>query len=133
MPQQASESAATYRRTLQQRVNDPLVPLFGRAAEGSDRAGLGSPGQKSFLQDPKGLPPSVHLLTLKDNGDGKVLLRLAHLYQVIQSPLCLALTSIMTVSGRTQEGLLAAYFCMRATFRVLSQPWKQPCCAFSQT
>ena len=63
-------------------MNDPLVPLFGRAAEDSDRAALGSSGQMSFLQDPKGLPPNVHLLTLKDNGDGKVLLRLAHLYQV---------------------------------------------------
>ena len=80
---QSSESAAAYRRTLQQRVNDPLVLCFGRAAEGSDRAALGSPAQKSFLRDPKGLPPNVHLLTLKDNGDGLVLLRLAHLYQVL--------------------------------------------------
>lgn len=79
---QGSASAATYRRTLQQRVNDPLVALFGLASEGAGRAILGSSGQRSFLQDTQGLPLNVHLLTLKDNGDGKVLLRLAHLYQV---------------------------------------------------
>ena len=86
---QGSDRAASYRRTLQQRVNDPLVALFGLAGEGANQAPLGSFGQtlgsfrqRSFLQDPQGLPLNVHLLTLKDNGEGKVLLRLAHLYQV---------------------------------------------------
>lgn len=79
---QGSDTAATYRRTLQQRVNDPLIPLFGRAANNSSEASQDMYGQTSFLQDPEGLPPSVHLLTLKDNGDGKILLRLAHIYQV---------------------------------------------------
>ena len=99
---QGSESAAAYRRTLQQRVNDPLVPLFGRAAERPDRAALGSSGQRSFLQDPKGLPPNVHLLTLKDNGDGKVLVRLAHLYQVTKLPL----TSVPTATWDTRRARL---------------------------
>ncbi len=104
---QGSESAATYRRTLQQRVNDPLIPLFGRAAESSDRAALGSFGQMSFLQDPKGLPPNVHLLTLKDNGEGKVLLRLAHLYQVDILFTTLALTTTQDIY-RTLERLLGS-------------------------
>jgi alpha-mannosidase len=79
---QGSDTAATYRRTLQQRVNDPLIPLFGRAANKSGEASQDVYGQATFLQDPKGLPPNVYLLTLKDNGDGKILLRLAHIYQV---------------------------------------------------
>ena len=77
---QGSKSAAEYRRTLQQRVNDPVILLFGRAETGSGQ-GL-QQGQTSFLQHSQGLPGNVHLLTLKDNGVGQVLLRLAHLYQV---------------------------------------------------
>ena len=77
---QGSKSAAEYRRTLQQRVNDPVILLFGRADNSSSQAL--QQGQTSFLQHPQGLPGNVHLLTLKDNGDGQILLRLAHLYQV---------------------------------------------------
>ena len=77
---QGSKSAAEYRRTLQQRVNDPVILLFGRAGNGAGQAL--QQGQASFLQHPQGLPGNVHLLTLKDNGDGQILLRLAHLYQV---------------------------------------------------
>ena len=77
---QGSKSAAEYRRTLQQQVNDPVVLLFGRASTSSDQAL--QQGQASFLQRSEGLPGNVHLLTLKDNGDGQILLRLAHLYQV---------------------------------------------------
>ena len=76
---QGSKSAAEYRRTLQQRVNDPVILLFGRAGDSSGQAL--QQGQTSFLQHPQGLPGNVHLLTLKDNGDGQILLRLAHLYQ----------------------------------------------------
>lgn len=64
-------------------MNDPLITLFGRAADRSGQALQHKRGQMSFLQDPNGLPPNVHLLTLKDNGDGRILLRLAHLFQVL--------------------------------------------------
>ncbi|KAK9903926.1 hypothetical protein WJX75_000663 [Coccomyxa subellipsoidea] len=86
---QGSDTAASYRRTLQQRVNDPLVLTFGKAAAPTAGAAVGTTqgllaagAPVSFLADEAGLPKSVHLLTLKDNGDGRVLLRLAHLYQV---------------------------------------------------
>ena len=85
---QGSKSAAEYRRTLQQRVNDPVILLFGRAGNSSGQ-GL-QQGQTSFLKHPQGLPGNVHLLTLKDNGDGQILLRLAHLYQV-----CLPASSLL--------------------------------------
>lgn len=86
---QGPATSASYRRTLQQRVNDPLVLSFGKASSAGAAAGAsqglgGAP--VSFLADKDGLPKSVHLLTLKENGDGRVLLRLAHLYQVCPEP-----------------------------------------------
>ena len=80
---QGASTAASYRRTLQQLVNDPLVLTFGRASGAGALQALHSSGaHTTFLADEAGLPKSVHLLTLKDNGDGRVLLRLAHVYQV---------------------------------------------------
>ena len=69
-------------------MNDPVILLFGRTENGSGQAL--QQGQTSFLQHSQGLPGNVHLLTLKDNGDGQILLRLAHLYQV-----CLAAPSLL--------------------------------------
>ena len=104
---QGASTADAYRRTLAQRVNDPLILAFGRASSAGDHRApeeeaseqlhlgaqqrprteraLGVEGrgalERSFLAAAEGLPECVHLLTLKDNGDGRVLLRLAHLYQ----------------------------------------------------
>ena len=98
---QDASTAASYRRVLAQRVNDPLILAFGEAPDsffppaGAGAAAAGQPvgaaGQlatsaaasRSFLADPDGLPGSVQLVTLKDNGDGRVLMRLAHVYQVL--------------------------------------------------
>jgi hypothetical protein len=111
---QGASTADAYRRTLAQRVNDPLILAFGKASSSagqpapeaaaeqlqlkaqqqqrppaSERVrsveGGGAP-ERSFLADAQGLPECVHLLTLKDNGDGRVLLRLAHLYQARLPP-----------------------------------------------
>ncbi|BDA45668.1 Lysosomal alpha-mannosidase [Coccomyxa sp. Obi] len=80
---QGPSTAASYRRTLQQLVNDPLILTFGKASGAGAAQTLPSSGMHTtFLADEAGLPKSVHLLTLKDNGDGRVLLRLAHVYQV---------------------------------------------------
>jgi alpha-mannosidase len=88
---QDASDAASYRRYLAQRVNDPLILTFGKAPDNSSSSGAaaaaGQPttlaaASRSFLADPDGLPGSVQLVTLKDNGDGRVLLRLAHVYQV---------------------------------------------------
>lgn len=83
---QGPSTAASYRRTLQQLVNDPLVLTFGKAS-GAGAALQSSGKHTTFLADDAGLPKSVHLLTLKDNGDGRVLLRLAHVFQVRVHPL----------------------------------------------
>ena len=78
---QDTQSGAAYRRMLQQRVNDPPILSFGSLPPPKDAA---SPIRLAFsaLAEPKGLPPNVQLLTLKDLGDGEVLLRLAHIFQV---------------------------------------------------
>ena len=36
----------------------------------------------SLLKGGRSLPPSVHLLSLHDNGSGAIILRLAHIFQV---------------------------------------------------
>ena len=135
---QGSTSADAYRRTLAQRVNDPLILAFGRAPSTSSTLGGGSAAagsahgdgaggatssaagfwqqllrrpvqassfqnggaaERSFLADAEtGLSECVQLLTLKDNGDGRVLLRLAHLYQVKST------FPFGTVVGRRDEG-----------------------------
>ena len=78
---QGPDSAAEARRTLQQRVNDPLVAAFAAAPGG--QAGLAAlRAPRSALADPAGLPKNVHLLTLAAMPENRVLLRLAHLYQV---------------------------------------------------
>lgn len=80
---QGPSTAASYRRSLQQLVNDPLILTFGKAANaGAAQTWQSRGAHTSFLADEAGLPKSVHLLTLKDNGDGRVLLRLAHQFQV---------------------------------------------------
>eukprot|EP00884_Botryococcus_braunii_P017895 jgi/Botrbrau1/478/Bobra.110_2s0115.1 len=82
---QATASGPKHRRRLQQLANDPLVLSFGSipqdAVQDPPRGQAWQPAM-SALQDSNGLPENLHLLTLKDEGDGGVLLRLAHLFQV---------------------------------------------------
>ena len=83
---QGPDSAAEARRTLQQRVSDPLVLAFapeGARGVGGYQAALQAlQAPRSALADPAGLPKNVHLLTLAAMPGQRVLLRLAHLYQV---------------------------------------------------
>ena len=48
----------------------------------SDTRGSIKMQNSSFLANLHGLPSSVHLLTVKDNNDGRLLVRLAHIFQV---------------------------------------------------
>lgn len=88
---QDTYSAATSRRALQQRVNDPLVLTFASAEGITSSADSSAAVQKlpgdlkmswSAMKGGQSLPPNVHLLTLKDLGDAQVMIRLAHLFQV---------------------------------------------------
>eukprot|EP00803_Ostreobium_quekettii_P003064 evm.model.scf_2855.2 EVM.evm.TU.scf_2855.2 scf_2855:6459-8487(+) len=83
---QTEEHAAEVRRNLQQRINDPLLlgfaPLKPKHGAPSGSAG-GFPVKRwSMVPSETFLPPNVHLLTLKAEGDGHLLVRLAHLFQV---------------------------------------------------
>lgn len=82
-------SAALIRRTFQQRLNDPPVLSFGplpKQAAGGHLHETGLALRFSALRN--ALPLNVHLLTLKALPKDRVLLRLAHLYQVtLQSAL----------------------------------------------
>lgn len=61
----------------------------------------GGAPERSFLAGAEGLPECVQLLTLKNNGDGRVLLRLAHLYQArcLRAPLTLACMPVVALQG----------------------------------
>ena len=75
---QDDATAAQVRRTLQQRLNDPLLVAFGPAPSAAGNV-LQQLRHSSMAQ---ALPLNVHLLTMKALEDGSTLLRLAHLYQV---------------------------------------------------
>lgn len=82
---QDADSAALTRRTFQQRLNDPPVLSFGplpKQAAGGPLHESGLALHFSALRSV--LPINLHLLTLKALPKDRVLLRLAHLYQVIQ-------------------------------------------------
>jgi len=78
-------------RHLQQLLAAPLVLAFGEVpvpttpgAEGLASADVDGAQQRTVRQFSiltEALPPNVHLLTLQALGGGRVLLRLAHLYE----------------------------------------------------
>jgi hypothetical protein len=73
-------------RHLQQLVAAPLVLAFGElpvasAPQGGGLASADAARQQPFSILTQALPPNVHLLTLQALGGGRVLLRLAHLYE----------------------------------------------------
>ena len=78
---QRDEDAALHRRELQQLINDPVLLSFGPRpsanSEGSFKAEY-----SAMAQNKEGLPRNVQLLTAKLLEDDRVLLRLAHLFQV---------------------------------------------------
>lgn len=77
--------AAAQRRRLQQLINDPVLVAFGPFPRAAAADGSTAPLQGRFSalsRSLKGLPPNVHLLTTKVLEDGRLLLRLAHLFQV---------------------------------------------------
>eukprot|EP00884_Botryococcus_braunii_P017840 jgi/Botrbrau1/473/Bobra.110_2s0111.2 len=81
---QESESAAKERRQLQQMANDPVLVAYGPYVPvgGSITATTASKGHTFFASNGStGLPHNVHLLTMKPMDDGRLLLRLAHLFQ----------------------------------------------------
>ena len=82
---QDQDSAAQIRRTFQQRLNDPPVLSFGPLPKQAGGGHLHERGLAlHFSALRAALPFNLHLLTLKALPKGSVLLRLAHLYQVIQ-------------------------------------------------
>lgn len=82
---QGDAEAPALRRTLQQRLNDPPLLAWGEASA----PGGASPIATSWSSIVNAsLPLNVHLLTLKAQDDGTLLLRLAHLYQVTALLLC---------------------------------------------
>lgn len=80
---QDADSAALTRRTFQQRLNDPPVLSFGPLPKQAGGGPLHASGLAlHFSALRTALPFNLHLLTLKALPRDRVLLRLAHLYQV---------------------------------------------------
>ena len=67
---------------MQQRVDSPLVLAFGSLPEGASARSVAPRTPLSLMKNGEGLPKNVHLLTAALLDKGRVLLRLAHLYQV---------------------------------------------------
>ena len=67
---------------MQQRVDSPLVLAFAQLPSGATTRSVAATKPLSLMKNAEGLPKNVHLLTLALLDKGKVLLRLAHLYQV---------------------------------------------------
>lgn len=96
------ETAAQVRRTFQQRLNDPVILSFAPLPDQDTRHTAALPHPAAADQVAGGLPEqaeaglvlqwsavkaalplNVQLITLKAMPEGSVLLRLAHLYQVM--------------------------------------------------
>lgn len=81
---QNPKEATRQRRLLQQQVNDPVLLAFGPVPSGwnvSPNEAINS--RFSALEGKNGsLPDNVHLLTTQVLKDGRLLLRVAHLFQV---------------------------------------------------
>ena len=69
---------------MQQRVGSPLVLAFSPIPEVETTVAASRPAARpvSMMANEEGLPKNVHLLTLALLPESRVLLRLAHLYQV---------------------------------------------------
>lgn len=108
---QQESNAHILRRELQQRLNDPLILGFNVAYPPTKANQLPSlTTQWSMLMEPATLPVNVHLLTLKDDGNGKLLLRLAHLFQVnedseLSQPVTVDLTPLLGEGNWTMTEL----------------------------
>lgn len=82
---QDADSAALTKRTFQQRLNDPPVLSFGALPRQAGGGPLHERGLALHFSAVKSaLPFNLHLLTLKALPKDRILLRLAHLYQVTQ-------------------------------------------------
>ncbi|KAE9604237.1 putative alpha-mannosidase [Lupinus albus] len=72
---------ARWRRSFGQEIYSPLLLAF---AESENRWGDSHVTTFSGLDSSYNLPDNVAIITLQDQGDGKVLLRLAHLYEILE-------------------------------------------------
>jgi len=75
--------AITLHRTLEERLSNPLVPLFAPTPSFSS-------WQQNYLMSASllpELPPNIRLQTLKRMDDGTVLLRLNHMYEKLVHPM----------------------------------------------
>lgn len=104
---QDADSAALTRRTFQQRLNDPPVLSFGPLP----KQAAGGPLHKSglalhFSALRTALPFNLHLLTLKALPKDRVLLRLAHLYQVTECSALRTAECHVHVKATHPDGLL---------------------------
>eukprot|EP01026_Neomeris_dumetosa_P067188 TRINITY_DN6544_c1_g1_i1.p2 TRINITY_DN6544_c1_g1~~TRINITY_DN6544_c1_g1_i1.p2 ORF type:complete len:174 (-),score=21.69 TRINITY_DN6544_c1_g1_i1:514-978(-) len=88
---QHGEEHTILRTNLQQRANDPPILLFSPLpkeigvsdAEESKHKKIKKVAiEMSLLQGSHGLPPNLHLLTVMPWSEGKILVRVAHLFEV---------------------------------------------------
>ncbi|GMH41782.1 hypothetical protein BSKO_09692 [Bryopsis sp. KO-2023] len=66
------------RKELQQRLSNPLLPVFRKI---DTKTKVARPFW-SAMSDLGEFPMNTHLLTLQDRGEGRILVRLAHLFQM---------------------------------------------------